>query len=48
MTLYEQKIVLLQNLWNAWSFWFKDDIEFENWVDDCLEEMEEGLKKWNA
>jgi hypothetical protein len=48
MTLYEQKIVLLQNLWNAWSFWFKDEIEFENWVEGCLKEMEDGLKKWSA
>jgi hypothetical protein len=48
MTLYEQKIVLLQNLWKAWSFWFKDEKEFEYWVDECLGEMEEGLKKWRA
>jgi hypothetical protein len=48
MTLYEQRIVLLQNLWKAWSFWFKDEKEFEYWVDECLGEMEEGLKKWRA
>lgn len=45
MTLYEQKIVLLQSLWKAWSFWFKDEMEFEHWVEDCLGEMKEGFQK---
>ena len=46
ITAYEQKIVLLQDLWKAWSFWFKDEIEFDDWVEGCLGEMDEGLKKW--
>ena len=44
MNLFEQKIVLLQGSWNAWSFWFKDEADFEEWMDNCLEEMEEGLQ----
>jgi len=44
MNLFEQKIVLLQGSWNAGSFWFKDEVDFEDWMDDCLEEMEGGLQ----
>jgi hypothetical protein len=43
--LYRQKIVLLQDSWNAWSFWFEDETEFEKWVDDCLEEGEGTIKE---
>jgi hypothetical protein len=38
--LFEQKITLLQGSWNAWSFWFKSEADFEDWMDDCFEEME--------
>jgi|SRR5208337_4162915 len=44
MSLFEQKATLLQGSWNAWSFWFKDEADFEDWVDDCLEEMEDCLQ----
>lgn len=42
--LNEQKIVLLQGSFNAWNFWFKDEKEFDCWVENCLEEMAEELK----
>ena len=45
MNLFEQKIVLLQGSWNAWIFWFKDEeADFEDWMDNCLEEIEEDLQ----
>jgi hypothetical protein len=44
MNLFEKKITLLQGSWNAWTFWFKDEADFENWVDDCLKEIEGCLQ----
>jgi hypothetical protein len=37
-------VILLEGSWNAWNFWFKEDAEFEDWVNGCLEEMERGLE----
>jgi hypothetical protein len=45
ITLKEQRIVLLQNQYKAWNFWFEDENEFDNWINSCLNEMEDGLKK---
>jgi hypothetical protein len=44
LILYERRIVLLQDNWAAWKFWFDNDDAFDNWINTCLTEMDEGLK----
>ena len=43
--LPDEKVILLEESWNAWSFWFKDETAFGDWVNKCLEEMECSLKR---
>jgi hypothetical protein len=45
MVLFNQKKILLYGSWNAWSFWFRDEGNFEDWMDNCLKEMECGLRE---
>jgi hypothetical protein len=42
--VYDEKVILLEGSWNAWSFWFDDETAFEDWVNNCLKEMESGLQ----